>query len=144
VSRDEATGCARAGRLVLRNRKGHSSEPPRTASQYDVGGKLLGCYPESPTPDFVGPYTYSDFTGSSLDAVSERGRLIVRIEDASVERWLGLAARRPGARGRAVAVELRRRGDAAGLRAQRRRRDVTIVTYDAGGAVRISEHASSQ
>lgn len=59
-------------------------------AEYDVGGKLLGCYPER---ELASPYTYSDFTGSTLAAVTDRGRVTVVLEDERVARWLGVAMR---------------------------------------------------
>jgi streptogramin lyase len=80
-------------------------------AEYDVGGTLLGCYPEEP-PDFASPYTYSDFTGSALAAVSDRGRITVTFEDAAVASWLGVALRAAVPAGTSVCVRARTPGGA--------------------------------
>lgn len=74
-------------------------------AEYDVDGNLLGCYPGAP---FRSPYTYSDFTGSALDlGGSDRGRVVVTIEDAMVKRWIGLGLRAAIPSGTSVCLRAR-------------------------------------
>ena len=57
--------------------------------QYQTDGTILGCYPDGQkTPLFASPYTYSDFTGSSLELTArEMGRTQVRLMSAEPLVW---------------------------------------------------------
>lgn len=56
--------------------------------KYNTEGKILGCYPEAPTPPFNNAYTYSDFTGAAMEmAGSDRGVARVRFDLGRIVRW---------------------------------------------------------
>jgi len=57
--------------------------------EYRTDGTILGCYPDGTnTPHFASPYTYSDFTGSSLDlGTGDKGRTRVRFSHDAAVNW---------------------------------------------------------
>ena len=56
--------------------------------KYSTDGRILGCYPEAPTPPFANAYTYSDFTGAAMEmSGSDRGVTRVRFDYGKVMRW---------------------------------------------------------
>ncbi len=56
--------------------------------KYTTDGRVLGCYPELPTPPLDNAYTYSDFTGAAMETSgSDRGVTRLRFTHGQAVHW---------------------------------------------------------